>query len=66
MNEYEKIDRDVEYEKQKTKLKKEKFIKEIKKGLGDHIKHQGGKFKRVERYKKPKLRVFWERLMNMF
>jgi hypothetical protein len=30
MDELKKIDRDVEYEKQKTQLKKEKFIKDIK------------------------------------
>ena len=66
MDELKKIDRDVEYEKQKTQLKKEKFIKEIKNGLGNHIKHKGGKVKKVERAKKSNMTKFWERLMNMF
>jgi hypothetical protein len=63
MDEFEKMDRGIEYEKQKTQLKKEKFIKEIKSGLGQHIKNNGG---RVKKIKKSKLRLFWERLMNIF
>ena len=42
MDEIKRIDRDIEYEKQKTQLKKEKFIKDIKSGLGNHIKYNGG------------------------
>jgi|TARA_R110000751_G_scaffold33319_3_gene83069 predicted site-specific integrase-resolvase len=63
MDELKKIDRDVEYEKQKTQLKKEKFIKDIKSGLGTHIKNSGG---RVNKIKKSKFKRFWNRLMNMF
>lgn len=63
MNEFQKVGRDIDYEKQKTQLKKEKFIKEIKSGLGTHIKYNGGK---VNKVKKSKFKRFWERLMNMF
>ena len=63
MDEFEKINRDLDSEKQKTQLKKEKFIKDIKSGLGNHIKYNGGK---VNKVKKSKFNRFWERLMNMF
>ncbi len=63
MDEFQKVDRDIDSEKQKTKLKKEKFIKDIKSGLGNHIKYNGGK---VNKVKKSKFNRFWERLMNMF
>ena len=38
MNEFKKISADIESEKIKTQLKKEQFIRQIKSGLGDHIK----------------------------
>ena len=38
MDEFKKINADIEAEKEKTQLKKEQFIKQIKNGLGDHIK----------------------------
>ena len=63
MDEFEKINRDLESEKQKTQIKKEKFIKEIKSGLGTHIKKNGG---RVNKIKKSKFKRFWDRLINMF
>jgi|TARA_R110000796_G_scaffold160761_1_gene277539 hypothetical protein len=63
MDEFQKVDRDIDSEKQKTQLKKEKFIKDIKSGLGNHIKYNGGK---VNKVKKSKFNRFWERLMNMF
>ena len=63
MDEFQKVDRDIDSEKQKTQLKKEKFIKDIKSGLGNHIKYNGGK---VNKVKKSKCNRFWERLMNMF
>ena len=63
MGEFQKVDRDIDSEKQKTQLKKEKFIKDIKSGLGNHIKYNGGK---VNKVKKSKFNRFWERLMNMF
>ena len=63
MDEFEKINRDLDSEKQKTQIKKEKFIKEIKYGLGTHIKNNGG---RVNKIKKSKFKRFWERLINKF
>jgi predicted site-specific integrase-resolvase len=63
MDDFEKIDRDIEYEKQKTQLKKEKFIKDIKSGLGNHIKNNGGRIKKI---KKSKFKRFFERLMEIF
>ena len=63
MDEFQKVDRDIDSEKQKTQLKKEKFIKDIKSGLGNHIKYNGGK---VNKVKKSKWKRFWDMGMNMF
>lgn len=63
MDEFEKIDRDIISEKEKTKLKKEKFIRDIKNGLGEQIKFNGNKVKIV---KKSKFRRFLDRLMDIF
>ena len=63
MDEFRKINASIEAEKEKTELKKEQFIRQIKNGLGDHIKHNGGKVNKIE---KSILRKFWERLMKVF
>lgn len=63
MDEFEKIDRDIISEKEKTQLKKEKFIKDIKNGLGEQIKFNGNKVKVI---KKSKFKRFLERLMDIF
>ena len=63
MDEIKRIDRDIEYEKQKTQLKKEKFIKDIKSGLGNHIKYNGG---RVHKIKNSRVKRFWDKLMKIF
>lgn len=63
MDEFKKITADIESEKIKTQLKKEQFIKQIKSGLGEHIKQNGGNIKKV---KKSLLRRFWEKLLNVF
>jgi len=63
MDEFIKTNGDIEAEKIRTQLKKEQFIKQIKSGLGDHIKNNGGKIKKIE---KSFLRRFWERLINVF
>ena len=63
MDEFKKINADIEAEKEKTQLKKEQIIKQIKNGLGDYIKVNGGKINKI---KKSKLRKFWERLMDVF
>ena len=51
MDEFQKVDRNIDSEKQKTQLKKEKFIKDIKSGLGNHIKYNGGKVNKVKKSK---------------
>lgn len=63
MDEVTKVSADIEAQKEKTELKKEQFIREIKSGLGDHIKHNGGRYKKIE---KSMLRKFWEKLMRAF
>ena len=63
MDEFKKISADIEAERIRTELKKEQFIKQIKSGLGDHIKITGGKVKKIE---KSRLRKFWEKLMKVF
>jgi hypothetical protein len=63
MNEFEKVNGDIEAERIRTQLKKEQFIKQIKSGLGDYIKTNGSKVKKI---KKSFLRRFWERLINVF
>ena len=63
MNEIKKIESDIELEKLKTQLKKENFIREIKGGLGDHIKNNGSK---VTVIKKSRLKRFWEKVLRVF
>ena len=63
MDEFKKISADIEAERIRTELKKEQFIKQIKSGLGDHIKITGGKVKKIE---KSRLRKFWEKLIKVF
>lgn len=63
MDEFRKINASMEAEKEKTQLKKEQFIRKIKNGLGEHIKHNGGKVNKIE---KSVLRRFWEKLMKIF
>jgi hypothetical protein len=63
MDEFRKINADMEAEKEKTQLKKEQFIRKIKGGLGEHIRNNGGK---VTKIKKSKWKKFWEKLMKVF
>ena len=63
MDQFSKINADIEAEKEKTQLKKVQFIRQMKSGLGNHIKYNCGK---VTKIKKSKLRKFWERLMKVF
>lgn len=63
MNELKKIESDIQLEKLKTELKKEKFIKDIKNGLGDHIKVNGGSVKKI---KKSFIRRIWEKVLKIF
>jgi|TARA_R110000751_G_scaffold32719_1_gene81965 hypothetical protein len=63
MDEFERESRMMDLEREKTELKKEQFIKQIRSGLGDHIKKTGGKVKKV---KKSAFRRFLIRLMEIF
>jgi hypothetical protein len=63
MNELKKIESDIQLEKLKTELKKEKFIKDIKNGLGDHIKVNGGSVKKI---KKSFIKRIWEKVLKIF
>lgn len=63
MNEFKKIESDIQLEKLKTELKKEKFIKDIKNGLGDHIKVNGGSVKKI---KKSFIKRIWEKVLKIF
>ncbi len=63
MNEIEKEKRLMGLDEKKTHLKKEKFIKEIRAGLGEHIKKSGNKIKKI---KKSRFQRFIDRLMKIF
>jgi flagellar basal body-associated protein FliL len=63
MDEIKKIQSDLELEKLKTQLKKEQFVKQIKSGLGEHIKNNGGK---VNVIKKSRFKKFWEKVLRIF
>jgi len=63
MDEIEKEMRLMDLEREKTELKKEQFIKQIRGGLGDHIKKTGGEVKKV---KKSSFKRFLIRLMEIF
>jgi hypothetical protein len=63
MDEFKKINTNIEVERVKTQLKKEQFIKQIKSGLGEHIKQNGSKVKII---KKPFLIRIWETLIKIF
>tara|TARA_R110000824_G_scaffold321432_1_gene508264 strand:- start:152 stop:343 length:192 start_codon:yes stop_codon:yes gene_type:complete len=63
MDELDKELRLIKADKEKTKFKKNQFIKEIRDGLGDHIKKSGNKIKKI---KKPLFQRFVDKLMKMF
>jgi hypothetical protein len=63
MNEVDKLIGQMEGDKLKTELKKEQFIKQIKTGLGEHIKNNGNK---VIINKKSWLQKFWEKIIKLF
>ena len=66
MDELEKEKRLIEVDKEKTKLKKERFIKEIRSGLGDHIKKTGNKIKKTKKVKKSYLKILIDKIMKVF
>lgn len=63
MDEIERERLGIKSEKEKTQLKKEQFIKQIKSGLGEHIKKNGGKLKKI---KKSRWTTFWLKIKKIF
>jgi hypothetical protein len=63
MDEFKKVNASIEADREKTQLKKEQFIRQIKSGLGDHIKQNGSKVKII---KKPFFSRLWETLIKIF
>ena len=57
MEEREKIKHQISFEKEKTQLKKEQFIKQMRSGLGDHLKHNGHKVKKIKK-------SFWRKALD--
>ena len=53
----------IEMDREKTQLKKEQFIREIKNGLGEHIKKNGNKVKKIKR---SKWENFWLKVKKIF
>ena len=41
MDEIEREEKLIQFDREKTELKKEQFIREIRNGLGEHIKKNG-------------------------
>ncbi len=66
MNEIEKEKSLIDLDKEKTKLKKKQFIKEIRSGLGDHIKKTGNKITKIKRKEKSCLRKVIDKIMEIF
>tara|TARA_B100000575_G_C22497951_1_gene326712 strand:- start:12 stop:203 length:192 start_codon:yes stop_codon:yes gene_type:complete len=63
MDEIERERFGIEMDREKTQLKKEQFIREIKNGLGEHIKKNGNKVKKI---KISKWENFWLKLKKIF
>ena len=49
MNELKREENLIRFDKEKTELKKEQFINEIRNGLGEHIKNNGNKITKIKR-----------------
>jgi hypothetical protein len=63
MDEIDREENLIKFEKEKTELKKERFIKQIRGGLGDYIKNNGNK---IVFKKKSPLKRFLHKLMEIF
>ncbi len=63
MDEIKKERHLIRFDKEKTQLKKEKFIKEIRGGLGEHIKKNGGKINKI---KKSPFKRFIQKIRSIF
>ena len=63
MDEFEKEKRLMDLDRERTELKKKQFIKEIRGGLGEHIKRSGNKIKKI---KKPLFKRWLDKIMKVF
>jgi len=63
MDEIKREENLMEFDREKTELKKEQFIKQIRNGLGEHIKKNGNK---VTRIKRSRWERFWLKIKQMF
>ena len=57
MDEIKKEQNLIALDKEKTQLKKEQFIREIRNGLGEHIKQNGNKVTKIKV-------SWWKRILN--
>jgi hypothetical protein len=63
MDEIKREENLMAFDREKTELKKEQFIKQIRNGLGEHIKKNGNKIKKIKRTRKER---FWSFLKKIF
>ena len=63
MDEIKREENLMAFDREKTELKKEQFIKQIRNGLGEHIKKNGNKIKKIKRTRKERL---WSFLKKIF
>lgn len=57
MDETKREENLIKFDKEKTILKKEQFINEIRNGLGEHIKKNGNKITKIKKSR-------WSRMMS--
>ena len=63
MDEIEREEKLIQFDREKTELKKEQFIREIRNGLGEHIKKNGNKITKIKR---SKWKLFWAKIKQIF
>ena len=63
MDEIKREENLMAFDREKTELKKEQFIKQIRNGLGEQIKKNGNK---VQRIKRSRWERFWMKIKQMF
>ena len=63
MDEIKREENLMAFDREKTELKKEQFIKQIRNGLGEHIKKNGNKIKKIER---SRWKIFWSKIKQIF
>jgi hypothetical protein len=64
--EIEQIEREVLMNKYQTALKKGQFINELKDGLGNEIKINGGKVKVIQKSWYEKLKIYLAKIFTKF